>query len=64
MSPEEYEKSKIEYAGLTFSDQFTADYMLLLRRPIDGSDNYKEVGRFEFGGPESCDTTSQLKLFE
>lgn len=64
MSPEEYEKSKIEYADLTFSDQFTANYMLLLRRPIDGSEKYKEVGRFEFGGPESCDKTFQLKLFE
>ncbi|CAN5605720.1 hypothetical protein BH11BAC3_BH11BAC3_26470 [soil metagenome] len=62
LSLEEYIKSEIEYSGLTFSDSMIAKYMILLRRPIDRPEKYQEVGRFDFGGPESCDTTIQLKL--
>lgn len=63
LSIEQYEKSLLEYKGQYFSDEFTANEMLLLKRPVTEPGNYKEVGWFEFGGPEMCDTTTQLKLF-
>jgi 2'-5' RNA ligase len=60
---EQYEKSVIEYTRQNFSDAFTANEMLLLRRPLTEPGNYKQVARFTFGGPEVCDTTMQLSLF-
>lgn len=60
---EQYEKSRIEYTEKSFHDEFTAHEMILLRRPISEPGNYTKVARFRFGGPESCDTTVQLKLF-
>ena len=60
---EQYEKSLVEYMEQSFSDEFTANEMLLRRRPTKAPENYKEVGRFKFGGAEVCDITTQLGLF-
>lgn len=63
LNEEQYEKSLLEYSEQSFSDKFTANEMMLLRRPVTEPGNYKEVGRFKFNGPEVCDTTMQLSLF-
>lgn len=63
LSIEQYEKSVIEYTKQNFSGEFTANEMLLLKRSITEPEKYKEVARFGFRGPEVCDTTTQLKLF-
>lgn len=59
----QYEKSQVEYKGQRFSDEFTANEMLLLKQPITEPGSYKIAGRFEFENPEVCDTTTQLSLF-
>lgn len=63
LTEKQYENSVEEYSPLKFSDKFTAAEMILLRRPIIEVENYREVGRFKFEGPDSCDKTIQLSLF-
>jgi|GEM_PF-3863584 len=63
MSREQYEKSVIEYSEQKFSGEFTANEMVLLKRPFTEPGNYRVAGCFKFGGREVCDKTTQLRLF-
>ena len=63
LSAEQFEMSRIEYTTKTFSGEFTASEMLLLKRSI-GINKYEEVGHFKFGLPVILDTTIQGKLFQ
>lgn len=63
LNEEQYQKTLVEYMNQNFSDEFTANEMLLLRRPITEPGKYEEVARFGFEGPEVCDITIQLRLF-
>jgi hypothetical protein len=55
--------SRIEYTKKTFSGEFTASEMILLKRSIE-MNKYEEVKRFKFGFPAILDRTIQGVLFQ
>jgi hypothetical protein len=57
-------KSLVQYSKQKFSGEFTANEMLLLRRPFFKSGNYEDIARLKFAGNVVCDTTTQLSLFK
>jgi len=62
LTPEQLERSKIEYTSRKFYAEFVAKEMILLKRL--GSDPYQEIGRFRFNGPDMLTIIRQGNLFQ